>query len=171
VALDGRGDMVAMWTRTGASRGTWTRRYTGANVERPITQKSYSAGSILLGQDVVGHAYLTVFSNGTYTFSVDFHDSSFWSSYDVDLTFSIVSASNVLYTFSYQGHVSGWISPGPSDVSWSTSGSNPALAAGWADIVDGTSFWHADTKWDLAALLTAIKNDAQTVAAIYAIVA
>jgi hypothetical protein len=121
------------------------------------------------GVPVGGAAELTVYADGSYHFAGSFHDSGA-PSYNDTLVYGVVSTSGVLYTFTHAGHMAGTFESGSRDDIWDVSGTNPALAAGWADLEGGRSYWSADVKWDANSLIQDIEGAAGTVLAVVAIV-
>jgi hypothetical protein len=85
------------------------------------------------GVPVGGWAQLTLHRNGAYNYSGHFHDSG-GTSYNVAQAFGVRDAKGTVYTFGVAGRVHGTFEPGSRDFDWNQSGTNPALAAGWADL-------------------------------------
>jgi uncharacterized protein with LGFP repeats len=143
----------------------------GTQVVKAVSKMTFDTEYIDLG-DVKGWGQLTVYANGSYNFTGHFVDTNFWSSYNYSFVIGIRSPSGVLYTFSHTGHVSGtapWLS-GSSHDDWDVSGTNVALATGWADLEGASGYDRADSKWDVASLIQAIETVAKVVAAVKAIV-
>ena len=133
------------------------------------TSLTFTTGTIELGP-VGGNAQLILYANGSYDFSGHFHDSGILSRND-SLVFGVRSPSGVLYTFSHSGHMAGEIESGSSDDNWDVSGSNPKLAAGWADLQGATYTWQASESTDLNSLINQIEQGAGLVLSIVSIVA
>lgn len=126
------------------------------------------------GCPVGGWATLTLYEDGSCTFSGSFHDSGA-PSYNDDFGWVIVDAAGTAYTFSHQGHLAGTFEPGSRDDSWTTSGKNAAIANGWANLCkQWTYHWVAGVNWDVQAAInsavTALKDVGTVVAAVVAIV-
>ena len=147
----------------------------GAYAVQAVSQMTFNTGNFDFGSGlfdppVQGSAQLTVYADGGYNFVGHFHDSGALS-YDDSLVFGIVSTSGVLYTFSHTGSVAGWTQFwDSSDDNWDVSGTNPALAAGWADLQGAHYYWRADVSWDVGALLQEIKDAAGIVETVISIV-
>jgi uncharacterized protein with LGFP repeats len=147
----------------------------GAYAVQTVSQMSFSTGNFNFGSglfdpSVQGKAQLTVYADGSYNFTGDFHDSGALS-YNDSFVFGLVSTSGVLYTFSHTGSVAGWTQFwDSSDDSWDVSGTNPALAAGWTDLEGAQSYWKADVSWDVGSLIQEIKDAAGIVETIISIV-
>jgi hypothetical protein len=107
-----------------------------------------------------GYADLTLYGDGTYTFSGHFHDSGFVG-YNTGFVWVVRSSTGTALTFSDTGHTQGTVDNifGPNrDHDWSTSGYNASLQASWHDIQQGYSQkWEATESWDLNGLFNDIK--------------
>jgi uncharacterized protein with LGFP repeats len=141
-----------------------------------VSQMSFSAGdpnthviTFDNGVPVDGSAQLTVYADGSYNFTGHFHNSSDFASYNDSLVIGLVSPSGVLYTFVHHGSVPLHFINGGDDT-WDDSGTNPALAAGWADLEGCQFHWEADTSLDWGALINEIKTVAGIVATVVSIV-
>jgi uncharacterized protein with LGFP repeats len=151
----------------------WTAQY-GSSFVQTVGQLSVKTGNFSFTNDgipVDGWAQLTVYSDGSYNFVGHFHDDGFLS-FNESIVIGLVSSSGVLYTFTHKGSVAGfdefWNS---SDEDWNTSGTNPALAAGWSDLQQGVQwYWRSNVDWNVSALIQDIENVAKVVGAVVAIV-
>lgn len=127
------------------------------------------------GCDVHGWAQLTLFSNGGYNFTGSFNDPDAWD-YDDSLAWAVWSHSGVVYTFSHSGSMHGWADrwlEGGSDTdSWDNTGTNPAIAGGWADLCAGWS-WHAvaGVNFDIGSLVNDLEKIIAAATAIGKIIA
>lgn len=105
------------------------------------------------GVAVGGYSHVSLFPNGAFSFTGHFHDSGSLS-YDVSLVWVVKSSTGSVFTLAEGGPVYGTWEPGSRDYDWGQSGTNPALAAAWADISAGhTWVWHAGANLDLGGLL------------------
>jgi hypothetical protein len=123
---------------------------------------------------VGGSASLTLYANGNYNFSGHFHDSGF-PSYKLQLGWVIVDASGNAYTFAHQGSMFGTIESGSRDDDWTSTGNNPAIAEGWAELARGnTGRWEAYVNWNVQSMIdsitTAIKTAGTVITVVVAIV-
>jgi hypothetical protein len=130
------------------------------------------------GVDIHGWGQLTLFSNGGYNFTGSFTDPDAWD-YDDTLAWAVWSHTGVVYTFTHNGSMHGWADrwlEGGSDTdSWDNTGTNAAIAGGWADLCAGWS-WHAvaGVNFDIGSLindLEKIVGAATSIAKIIAVVA
>lgn len=130
------------------------------------------------GVGVHGWAQLTLFSNGGYNFAGSFTDPDGWD-YDDSLAWAVWSHTGVVYTFTHSGSMQGWVDrwlEGGSDTdSWDNTGTNAAIADGWADLCAGWS-WHAvaGVNFDIGSLINDLEKlvgVATTIAKIIAVVA
>jgi len=130
------------------------------------------------GTDVHGWAQLTLFSNGGYNFTGSFTDPDAWD-YDDSLAWAVWSHTGVVYTFTHSGSMEGWadrwLEGGSETDSWDNTGTNAAIAGGWADLCAGWS-WHAvaGVNFDIGSLfndLKAIVGAATTIAKVISVVA
>ena len=130
-----------------------------------------NTGSITFdnGVPVGGWAQLTVYADGSYNFTGHFHDSGL-PNYNDSLVFGLVSTSGTLYTFVHTGHMAGTFESGSRDDDWDVSGTNPALAAGWADLEGGRWYWRAGVNWDPGPLIQDIETAAQIAGTVVSIV-
>jgi hypothetical protein len=109
------------------------------------------------GTDAYGWGQLTLFSNGGYNFTGSFTDPDI---YDLDdsLAWAVWSQKGVVYTFTHTGSMQGWgdrwLEGGSETDSWDNTGTNAAIAGGWADLCAGWS-WHAvaGVNFDIGSLL------------------
>jgi uncharacterized protein with LGFP repeats len=147
----------------------------GAYAVQIVSQMTFGTGNFDFGSGffdptVQGRATLTVYADGSYNFVGNFHDSGAFD-YNDSLMFGLVSTSGVLYTFTHTGSVAGWTDFwNSSDDNWDVSGTNPALAAGWADLQGAQFYWKADVSWNVDSLLQEIKDAAGIVGAVISIV-
>ena len=112
------------------------------------------------GVPVGGNSQITLFQNGAFSFTGNFHDSGF-PSYNDSLIWSFRSnASQTLYIVQHTGHMAGTVEPGPRDDNWGAEGPSPALAAGWNDLVSQGFSYRGDAavNMDLGSLLNAVKQ-------------
>jgi uncharacterized protein with LGFP repeats len=125
------------------------------------------------GTPVGGWAQLTVYADGSYNFTGHVHDSGF-PDYNYGVVLGLVSPSGVLYTFAHTGHVTGTdgiLFGGSRDDDWDVSGTNPALAAGWADLQGcNPPYARLAANWDLGGLIQDIERVAQIVGTVVSIV-
>jgi hypothetical protein len=125
----------------------------------PVTQLGpFNTGSIVFdgGVPVGGFSSLTLRSDGSYTFSGHFHVSGA-PSYNVQQAWAIADGDGHVYTFKKNGHVAGTFEPGSRDFDWNDSGTNPALAAGFASLANRYRWqWNASANWDVAALVDSV---------------
>ena len=122
------------------------------------------------GAPVRGWAQLTLFQTGVVNFSGHFHDSGA-TSYDVSLAVAVRSQAGVLYAFGSAGHMAGTFEPGSRDFNWGREEHRDAVRDDWANIaVNSTWWWHASVNLNLASSLEAVKNLAQTVGAVGAVI-
>jgi hypothetical protein len=120
------------------------------------------------GVPVGGYAQLTLHQDGSYLFGGHFHVSGA-PSYNTAFAFVVWDARGTAYTFSHTGRVHGTLEPGSRDDDWVIRGTNPALAAGWADLwANGAprSQWNAKVDLDLGVILKSLVEAAATVIAI-----
>jgi hypothetical protein len=89
------------------------------------------------GVPVGGWAHLTLSADGSYVFSGHFHDYGA-TEYDMTAVVAVKDSAGMAYTIEHQGHVSGTFESGSRDDDWSDSGTNPQIAAHWADIALGS---------------------------------
>ncbi|HEY2517535.1 MAG TPA: hypothetical protein VGI39_41965 [Polyangiaceae bacterium] len=110
-----------------------------------ISQQATTPGGDAAG----GWVNLTINRDGSYVYSGHIHDSGF-PSYNVSTALGVRAANGTLFTFTAQGHVDGTQDPfGNRDYNWSTSGTNPDLAANWADLkVNYEFFTDLEPDWD-----------------------
>ncbi len=144
----------------------------GAHAVQAVPEMTFNWNNITFnnGVPVGGWAELTVYADGSYDFSGHFHDSGF-PSYNDSLVFGLVSPSGVLYTFAHSGHMAGTIESGSRDDNWNVSGSDPSLAAGWADLEGCQWYGQANTSADWNSLVNQIEQLAGDVASVIQIIA
>lgn len=109
------------------------------------------------GVPVGGWANLTLWPDGSYDFEGHFHDSGA-PSYNDALAWAIKdTTTNTAYSFLHTGHMAGTFESGSRDDTWSTSGKNDALAAGWANLSAGY-VWQANAavNWDANSLVNEV---------------
>lgn len=111
-----------------------------------------ASGTIVFGNGVPvgGWTAISLFPNGAFNFSGHLHVSGA-PSYDIGVTW-VVSTRDGQPTFSLpiQGRCHGTFEAGSRDFDWNVSGSNPALAAAWAELSAGYKWaWHAGANIDI----------------------
>jgi hypothetical protein len=122
------------------------------------------------GVPVGGYSHLSLFPDGAYSFTGHFHDSG-WPSYDTSLVWAVGSASGSVFTFSHKGRVHGTGESGSRDDDWGDSGTNPAIAAAWADLSAGYSYqWRAGVNIDIGAIADSAVKAIGAVATVIAII-
>ena len=143
----------------------------GARAVQAVSSMTFETGYITFdnGVPVGGSAELTAYVDGSYHFTGHFHDSGL-PSYNDSLVIGLVSPSGVLYTFVHTGHMAGTFESGSRDDNWDVSGTNPALAAGWADLEGCRWYWSASTSADWNPLIGQIEQVAGTVLSVVSIV-
>jgi hypothetical protein len=110
------------------------------------------------GAPVGGYASLTLFQNGGYDFSGNFHVAG-TPSYNDSLVWGVRSGSGILFTFSHSGHLAGTFEPGSRDDSWNNTGGNAAIAAAWPDLCAAWNYQaSAACNWDIAGLVKEIET-------------
>jgi uncharacterized protein with LGFP repeats len=114
------------------------------------------------GTPIGGSTQLTVYSDGTYTFTGKLHDSGF-PSYDATITIGLVSTTGQVIDFTHVGHMAGTIESGSRDDSWSYTGTSAQLAAEWIGLLGGTVYMTQSASFDLDAntISDTIKSAAQ----------
>lgn len=122
------------------------------------------------GVPVGGWSQLTLFRSGAYNFSGHFHVSGA-PSYNMSCVYAVRNKSGTVFTFSHRGRVHGTFEPGSRDDNWNVSGTNPAIAAGWASLCAAWS-WQANAgaNMDFGILLDQTIKAVGTAAAVVAIV-
>jgi len=131
------------------------------------------------GNGVTGSMQVTLFSNGTYSFSGSFNDPDFLD-YDDSLAFVIVASNGVALSFSHSGTMHGWgdrwFEGGSATDSWNNTGTNASISENWAALCTGWR-WQAnagtnvdigDIISDVEALLKAVGEVVSIVIAIVA---
>jgi hypothetical protein len=110
------------------------------------------------GVPVGGWANLSIFSDGSYNFSGQFHDSGF-PSYDTGIVWVFRASNGTAFVFSDGGHVAGTIGSGSRDHFWNASGTNAAIAAAWPAIQQGWNWrWEARVSLDLGGIFSSIAS-------------
>lgn len=105
------------------------------------------------GVAVGGYSHLSLFANGASSCTGHFHVSGSIS-YDISFVWVVRSSTGSVFTFSQEGRLHGTWESGSRDYDWGHSGTNPALAAAWADISAGyTRVWRAAANSDFGSLL------------------
>lgn len=127
------------------------------------------------GIPVGGNGSLTLYQDGTYSFTCHFHDSGA-PSYDVDFVWVIASNSGMAFSFEAKGHVAGTFESGSRDWDFTQTGQNDQIKAAWSDLCAGYHYrWSAYVNWDASSALNdvidALKATAAIVGAVVAIVA
>jgi hypothetical protein len=130
----------------------------------PGTQIAISWNPITFsgGTTVGGQMQLILNSNGNYNFNGSFNDTGVLS-YDDAISIGVVSSAGTLFTFSHSGSMAGGFSQffggGSSTDSWSNTGNNPQIQAGWAELWSGYIYQaKASTNLDLGQLFTDLVN-------------
>jgi hypothetical protein len=143
----------------------------GAYAVQAVSEMTFDTGYITFdnGVPVGGSAELAVYADGSYHFTGHFHDSGL-PSYNDSLVFGLVSPSGVLYTFAHTGHMAGTLESGSRDDNWDVSGTDPRLAAGWADLEGCQEYWKADTSADWNPLIGQIEQVAGIVLSVVGII-
>jgi hypothetical protein len=157
---------------TPATRSQVTYDNTQAAYRRLNSGLFLNTGGITFsgGVPVGGWANLTIYGDGSYTFSGHFHDSGF-PSYNTGIVWAVRASNGTVFTFSNTGHVAGTISSGSRDHDWNISGVNPAIARNWESINRGVSNqWRARASLDLAGMFNDIKTVIGYVAEVVAVV-
>jgi len=107
---------------------------------------------------IVAHAQLTIYSSGAYNFNGGFHNPD-WVGYKVTFGWVIVDRSGTAFVFATNGSIAGAITKGSQDYNWVDSGTNPAIAAAWADLEPDADFrWTASINVDVGAVVDALIN-------------
>jgi hypothetical protein len=105
------------------------------------------------GVAVGGYSHLSLFANGTSSCTGHFHVSGSLS-YDISFVWVLRSSTGSVFTFGKEGRLHGTWESGSRDYDWGDSGTNPPLAAAWADISAGsTCYWRAGANSDFGSLL------------------
>lgn len=118
---------------------------------------SIDAGSIGFSDrvPVCGWARADLFPNGGFSFSGHFHASGA-AGYDMSFVLLVSGSEGTTFFLTKQGRVHGALEPGSQDFDWADSGSDPALAAAWAELSAGHACqWSAGANFDLNSLLDA----------------
>jgi len=127
------------------------------------------------GFETHGHATLTLFATGEYSFHGSFIDPSAWD-YDDSLAWGVLSSKGKLFTFGHSGSMHGWFDrwiEGGSDVdSWTKTGTNLAIKAAWPELCAGYH-WQAQAaiNWDIAGLETLVVDLIKAVETIVEVIA
>ena len=122
------------------------------------------------GVPVGGRSHLTLHQDGSYNFTVYFHDSGA-TEYNMSLAWAIKDTNNQVYTFQHSGHVSGTFESGSRDDNFTDNGTNVSIANNWAAIVAANSgSASAGADFDGTALVNSLIGTLGTVLGIVAIV-
>ena len=116
------------------------------------------SGSVVFsdGMPVGGSSELWLFPNGDCIFRGGFHDSGF-PSYNVVFSWTIKTASGVVFLFEANGHMAGTIEAGSRDYNWEIRTNNSEIAAHWGELRQYYErTWYAHVEWDVAAAIDAI---------------
>ncbi len=114
------------------------------------------------GVPVGGSASLTLFQDGSYAFNGHLHDSGA-PSYNVELSWVVVSGSGRAYTFSGGGHLAGTFEAGSRNANWTIQGKNDDLAAHWGELTNSWTWrWSATVNWDGKAAVDSVVNALKT---------
>ncbi|MEH1959225.1 MAG: hypothetical protein V7L05_18575 [Nostoc sp.] len=105
------------------------------------------------GVPVGGYAHLSLFPDGSYSFTGHFHDSGA-TSYNTSLVFALKDdLDGSVFTFSHTGRTHGTFEAGSRNDDWGVSGTNPALAAAWGGISSNYNWsWNAGANLDLTSI-------------------
>jgi hypothetical protein len=158
IALDDNGDARVFITAPG-TRGPFT--YTAFSDDGPLLlaaggDKPQLARAVLTpgetvlrfdwkpivfdgGVPVGGEAHVTLYKDGTYTFSGRFDQHSGPLEYNIGLVWVIYDSRKTPYTFSQIAHVSGFLEAGPPYWRWDLDGQNSSIARNWAFLTAGTT--------------------------------
>lgn len=121
------------------------------------------------GSAIGGWAQLTVYADGSYNFVGHVHDSG-GIDYDYTVVLGLVTPTGALYTFGHPGHVAGsvdnFLTGASQDDDWDISGSNGALASGWADLQGYRVCTQFTVSLDFGSVVNDLKVAAQDVASI-----
>jgi len=122
------------------------------------------------GVPVGGQASLKLSANGAYHFSGHFHVSGI-PSYDVAIVWAVKSSTGKVFLFRRSGHLHGTFEPGSRDYNWNLSGTNPALAAEWRNLVKHPTYkWNAQVNMAIGSLIDAVKKAIGVIGPVIAIV-
>lgn len=122
------------------------------------------------GVPVGGWANLTLFSNGTFNFSGHFHVSGA-PSYNTGIVWLVKDGNGTAYQFTHSGRVHGTFESGSRDDNWNTSGTNPAITAGWNNLASNwSSRWEAKVNINLSSIVDDVKSGIGFVSSIVAVV-
>jgi hypothetical protein len=123
------------------------------------------------GVPVGGSSHLSLFPDGSYSFTGHFHDSG-WPSYDVGFVWVLRSSAGSVFTFSKSGRCHGTGESGSRNFDWGDNGNAGALAQAWPAISAGYSWsWHATANGDIGGMIDSAVKAIGQAAAIIAIVA
>lgn len=101
---------------------------------------------------------LTLHQNGAYTFQGHFHDSGA-TSYNGEITWMVATGKGAAFSFAQHGHMAGTFESGSRDWNFNVNGTNPAIAAHWADLCAAYHWqWKAAVNLDLGALFTSVEQ-------------
>jgi hypothetical protein len=133
------------------------RTMTGTVGLAPVTDEPYSGthwraepiglpgyvefdfGSITFpsGTPVGGFARIALSADGGYRFTGHFHDSGAFDQ-NVSIAVAVKDSAGIAYGFAHSSHLAGTFGSGSRDDDWDISGTDPAIAAHWADIALGS---------------------------------
>jgi hypothetical protein len=162
-----------LWREVGtmSNRAEVDANLMGFTPQRPGSQPpSLTAHQNLTFSDstpVGGWTNLQLNKDGSYVFSGHLHDSGFVG-FNVGIAWAVRDNTGKVYTFGANGSVQGTFDDpfGPNrDWDFSLSGTNAALAAAWPNLpAPGQSWqWDVTASLDLAALVTEVVNDVETI--------
>jgi hypothetical protein len=137
-----------------------------------LDQLQLDTGYIVFSSGVAvgGTSHLSLFPNGTYSFTGHFHESGA-TSHDVALVWVLRSASGTVFVFGREGRVHGTFESGSRDFDWGDSGTNPVLAAAWADLSIGYAWqWKASANADFGSLFDAAVKAVSAVGTVASVV-
>src|SRR5260370_599154 len=146
----------------------------GAYAVQAVSLKTFDTGAFDFGQGffdppVGGSAELTVYADGGYHFVGHLHDSGFLP-YKDNLAFGLRSTSGYLYTFVHSGYMAGTLGGGSRDDNWDVSGTDPRLAANWADLEGCSWYWQANVNADWGPLINQLEQAAGVILGVVGII-
>jgi hypothetical protein len=121
------------------------------------------------GTPVGGSATLTVYMDGSYHFWGHLHDSGF-PSYNDNVMLAVVSPSGRMWGIVHSGHMAGTIESGSRDDNWDVTGTDPVLAANWADFWGSKGYATTNVNSDWNPLVNQVESLAGIVLGIVGIV-
>jgi hypothetical protein len=122
------------------------------------------------GVPVGGNGHLSLFSDGTYSFTGHFHVSGA-PSYNVVLVFVVADSLGRPISFAHSGRVHGTFESGSRDDNWAGTANNAMISQLWGAHLGASWRWEAHVNVDVqAAINSAVQavTTAATVAAIFA---